>query len=171
MFCSLTSEMLLLLFFLTGCRQWLIPIVTHNVSAPATPCLIFRLRLHTSDLFTKDFVPLSSSSCALLQGTMTVKFAKQEGFFSAGISFQTVDLPVTSLSPQLSATFTTAAIMQNNLISHLLTSPTSTNCPTPSPSPERNPSGLFTCSPCCLTQSCSWHPVVFNLFQVCFVPC
>lgn len=118
-----------------------------------------------------DFVPLSSSSCASLQGTVTVKLAKQEGFSSAGISFQTADLPVTSLSPQLSATFTTAAIMQNNLISHLLTSPTSTDCPTPSPSPERNPSGLFTCSPCCLTRSCSWHPVVFHLFQVCVVPC
>lgn len=90
--------------------------------------------------------------------------------FSAGISFQTADLPVTSLSLQLSATFTTAAIMQNNFISHLLTSPTSTNCLTQSASPNKNPSGLFTCSPCCLTQSCSWHPVVFNLVQVCVVP-
>lgn len=54
----------------------------------------------------------------------------------AGISFQSADLPLTSLSLQLSATSTTAAIMQNNLVSHLLTSPTSADCPTRSPSPH-----------------------------------
>lgn len=54
----------------------------------------------------------------------------------AGISFQSADLPVTGLSLQLSATSTTAAIMQNNLISHLLASPTSADCPTRSPSPH-----------------------------------
>lgn len=64
----------------------------------------------------------------------------------------------------------TAAIMLNNLVSHLLTSPTSTDCPTKSPSPHKNPSGLFTCSPCCLTRPCSWHPVAFNLVQILAIP-
>lgn len=103
---------------------------------------------------------------ALLPGMWTVKLEKEESIvrFSPG-AFHTADLPVTSLSLQLSATFTADVFMQNNL-----TSPPSSNCLPQSLSLSKNASGLFTCSPCCLTQSCSWHPVLFDLVQTRAVP-
>lgn len=130
--------------------------------------------LHIHIVFSYSYQwPVCHTLYPLLQGTTTVKFAcffkKEENFV---IFLRRHFKPLTFHSQACLSNFqaATAAIMLNNLVSHLLTSPTSTDCPTKSPSPHKNPSGLFTCSPCCLTRPCSWHPVAFNLVQILAIP-
>lgn len=133
---------------LTGCRHWLILIFTlffsllfpeHRVSfSSRNPGLVFMLCLRVSHWWPVRRNLLCS--CAGSRRTYCLAPGRDDRKVllnrRAGVSSQSADLPVTGLSLQLSATSTTAAIMQNNLISHLLASPTSADCPTRSPSPH-----------------------------------
>lgn len=136
-------------------RQCLLPVFTHKLCVPASPAsqsvCLHPSYFDSSDRFTKETQCLAS------------------GLHAAEVGNQTADLPVTRPSLQLSATFIAAAIMQI-IWFHIRSLLQRAAIVRPRHVSREKPSGLFTCPPCCLAPSCSWHPVPFHLFQVCVVP-
>lgn len=112
-------------FSLTGCKQPPLSYFYTSCKPFFRTKTRFLLQIHPMSTYFYPWPVHLAVPCCGAQWQQSL--AKQAHFvilLSRHFISNRRDLPVTSLSLQLSASSTTAAIMQNNLISHSLTSPT-----------------------------------------------